>query len=74
MGTLRAIKNIKKGEEICTDYSISGFDKWEMKCHCGSSNCRKIIYGDFKKLPAKLRSKYSKYLEKWYKKEFMVKK
>ena len=74
IGILRAIRNIRKGEEICIDYSVSGFNKWKMKCHCGSKNCRKIIHGEFKKLPVNLQEKYSKYLEKWYKKEFMVRK
>jgi len=66
-----AMKNIKKGEEITTDYSIAGFDNYRMKCHCGSKNCRRIIQGKFTKLPKKLQKKYYKYLPEWYKKEFM---
>ena len=70
-GTLIVLRNIKKGEEMCIDYAISGFDNWKMICHCGSKNCRKIVYGDFKKLNTKLRKKYEPYLEEWYKNEFL---
>ncbi|MEK7140373.1 MAG: SET domain-containing protein-lysine N-methyltransferase [Patescibacteria group bacterium] len=39
-----ALRDIKKGEEITIDYSIiEGDDRWEMRCHCGARNCRKII-------------------------------
>lgn len=73
-GTLIALKNIKKGKEICTDYSINGYDDWKMICYCGSKNCRKIIYGNFFKLPKKLQKKYEPYLDDWFKKEFLKKK
>lgn len=36
--------DIKKGEEITIDYSLNEGDIfWEMPCHCGAKNCRKII-------------------------------
>lgn len=57
-----AIKDIKKGGEITFDYSIGEMDEWKMKCYCGSKNCRKIIYGNFFKLPKKLQLKYILYL------------
>jgi len=38
-----AIRDIKKGEEITSDYSASFEDDECMECNCGSSNCRKII-------------------------------
>jgi uncharacterized protein len=38
-----AIKDIKKGEEITTDYSKDNIINLNMKCNCGSKNCRKII-------------------------------
>ena len=69
-----ALKCIKKGEEITTDYSINGVDNWKMKCKCGSKNCRKIIYGDFRKLDFKTRKKLKPYLEDWFKKELKIKK
>lgn len=66
-----ALRDIKKGEEITTDYSLNGVDDWKMECKCGSKNCRKIIYGDFRKLDAKTQKKYKPYLEDWYKKEIL---
>jgi len=38
-----AIRNIKKGEEITTDYLKDNVPGLNMKCNCGSKNCRKII-------------------------------
>lgn len=41
---LLAIKNIQPDEELTYDYSIQMYNEpWSMECHCGSSNCRKII-------------------------------
>jgi SET domain-containing protein len=68
-GVAFAMKNIKKGEEIIYDYSISGEEIWRMKCHCKSKNCRKVIYGQFNKLDKKTQKKYLPYLEEWYKKK-----
>ena len=65
-----ALKDIKKGEEITSDYSISGIDDWKMDCLCGSKNCRKIVYGDFFKLPIEMQRKYIPYLEDWFKEKF----
>ncbi|MFH1682238.1 MAG: SET domain-containing methyltransferase [Candidatus Woesearchaeota archaeon] len=57
---LVAIKKIRKGDEICFDYSTSmAEDRWEMNCSCGSKNCRKLIR-DFKHLPKKVKQKYLK--------------
>ena len=38
-----AIKNIKKGEEIVTDYRKDDVPGLDMKCNCGSKNCQKRI-------------------------------
>jgi len=67
------LRDIKKGEEITSDYSINGIDNWKMACLCGSKNCRKIVYGDFFKLPKKLQKKYVSYLEGWFKQKFKEK-
>ncbi|MBI2658046.1 SET domain-containing protein [Candidatus Woesearchaeota archaeon] len=67
---LRAMKPIKKGEEICYDYSLDGIDKWKMKCNCGSKICRKLIDGRYFKLPKKLQKKYLPYLPAWFRKAF----
>lgn len=38
-----AIRDIRKGEEITSDYSKDLVPGFEMKCECGYNNCRKII-------------------------------
>ena len=38
-----AIRDIKKDEEITSDYSKESPPGFEMICHCGAENCRKII-------------------------------
>jgi len=68
-----AIRNIKKGEEITSDYSVNGINNWKIKCLCKSKNCRKIVYGDFFKLPKKIQKQKRKYLEKWFKEKFNIK-
>lgn len=64
-----ALKPIKKGEEITVDYAIDAADNWKMKCYCGSKNCRKIIYGDYFKLPKKLQKEYWSYVPRWKKRK-----
>ncbi len=44
--TLRAMKDIKKDEEITLDYSSNEPEKlWWMRCFCGEKKCRKKIRG-----------------------------
>jgi uncharacterized protein len=38
-----ALRAIKKGEELTTDYSIDAPPHIKMKCHCGCKSCKKII-------------------------------
>jgi len=38
-----AARDIKKGEELTTDYSINTPPHIKMKCTCGSRKCRKVI-------------------------------
>jgi len=38
-----AIRDIKKGEEILTDYRLDDVPDLNMKCNCGSKHCKKII-------------------------------
>ncbi|MBT3297370.1 SET domain-containing protein-lysine N-methyltransferase [archaeon] len=64
-----ALRDINKGEEITTDYSVNSMEDWEMPCSCGSKNCRKVIVGDFRKLDVKVRKKLEPYLQDWFKKE-----
>jgi len=38
-----ALRDIKNGEELTTDYSLNAPTHIKMKCACGSRKCRKII-------------------------------
>ncbi len=57
---LFALRDIKKGEEITYDYSltISPTD-WQMKCKCGSKICRKLLR-DIRSVPKKRLKFYEK--------------
>ncbi len=57
---LICVKDINKNDEVTFDYSTSCTEPdWYMPCHCGESNCRKIITC-FGKLPEAIKSKYCK--------------
>jgi len=65
--TVVALKNIKKDEEMTFDYSITECDNmWEMKCTCGSKNCRKIVRS-IQHLPEKQFKKYFPYMPTYFK-------
>lgn len=66
---LVAMRNIKRGEQICFDYAMvlshsKGAKKYKIKCHCGSKNCRGYITENDWKIP-ELQKKYSGYFQ-WY--------
>jgi len=62
-----AIRNIKKDEEITSDYSLTETDIfWHIKCTCGSKNCRKIIKS-IQFLPENIFKKYANYIPKYFK-------
>ncbi|MCP3926113.1 MAG: SET domain-containing protein [Desulfobacterales bacterium] len=45
-----AFRDIKAGEELCLDYAVAMNTDYEMKCNCGSKNCRGTVTGfDWKK-------------------------
>jgi uncharacterized protein len=65
---MKAIRDIKQGEEITYDYSsvewsndklwkINWTKLWRMECHCGQKNCRKLIR-TFPNLPMKTKMYY----------------
>ncbi len=56
-----SLRNIPKGTEITIDYStiLGRDDTWEMRCRCGSSQCRKVIK-QFGTLPQPILKKYKK--------------
>lgn len=53
-----ALREIRKGEEICYDYSTTMSERrWTMFCRCGTPQCRGVI-GDFHDLPLGLQRHY----------------
>ena len=40
-----AMRDIEAGEELTHDWAMTDDDSYEMECHCGTANCRKIITG-----------------------------
>ncbi len=49
--SVKAIKDIKAGDEITFDYSLTDTDTyWKVTCTCGAKNCRKVI-GSVQSLP-----------------------
>ena len=61
---------IKKGDEINIDYSTVFLKGWEMKCTCGSKNCRKVIH-TFDKLPLTVQERLKKYVTSYVRKNFV---
>lgn len=59
-----ALRDIKKGEELTTDYTLTAVDQfagkgfWVMDCKCGSKNCRGKVTGDFFTLPKEIQGKF----------------
>jgi hypothetical protein len=52
------LRDIAEGEELFWDYSTSMLERhWEMKCKCGTPDCRHTIR-DFDLLPSSLQDKY----------------
>jgi hypothetical protein len=59
-----AMRNIQAGEELTHDWATTDNDDYEMECHCGAPNCRKVITGqDWRRKD--LQEKYAGYMS-WY--------
>ena len=59
-----AMRDIQAGEELTHDWATTDDDAYEMACHCGSRQCRKIITGqDWRR--QELQEKYRDYMS-WY--------
>ncbi len=41
---IKAIRDIRAGEELTYDYYLYDGDEDEARCNCGASNCRKTMY------------------------------
>ena len=59
-----AMRDIEPGEEIAFDYAMTDSSNYQMKCECGSPNCRKVITGDDWKLP-ELQKRYNGYFTEY---------
>lgn len=60
-----AMRDIKAGKELTTDYAMIDDDNYRMRCNCGARNCRKIVTGkDWKRkdLQRKYRNYFSAFL------------
>lgn len=54
-----AIKDIKKGQELCFDYAlVISNPKYKLKCKCGDEKCRKVITGNDWKDKAFIKKNY----------------
>lgn len=40
-----AMRDIAAGEELTFDYAMTDNDDYEMKCNCGTKDCRKVVKG-----------------------------
>lgn len=68
--SVTALKNIKKGDEITIDYSITEIDNfWYMECNCRNKNCRKLIKS-IQHLPKKLIKKYTPFIPTYFMKVY----
>jgi SET domain-containing protein len=67
-----AFRDIHDGEEITWDYALNSWEEWDIpaECNCGSSNCRKIIRGNFFSLPRDVQLKNIALLDGPFKQRF----
>ena len=69
--TLVALRDMKKGDEVTFDYSLTDTDMyWEMECHCGSEKCRHIIRPIYS-LPTEVFANHYPHIPEYFQKEFM---
>jgi|GEM_PF-711347 S-adenosylmethionine/arginine decarboxylase-like enzyme len=61
---LVTMREVKKGEELTWDYSMSMNSDLVMDCSCGEKNCRKKIKG-YDLLPKAIKEKYNQYTSDW---------
>jgi len=59
-----AMRDIQTGEELTHDWATTDDEAYEMPCHCGAANCRRVITGqDWRRKD--LQKKYQDYMS-WY--------
>jgi uncharacterized protein len=57
---LVAMRDVRPGEELTTDYALFDDSDEQMECHCGSGSCRRVITGRDWQRPD-LQRKYGRY-------------
>ncbi len=69
--SLVALRDIKIGEELTIDYSITDPDPlWEMPCLCGADNCRKLIRS-IEHLPSDVFKKHFPNIPRYFQKVYI---
>jgi SET domain-containing protein len=59
-----AMRSIAAGEELTHDWAMTDNGSYEMECHCGATNCRRIVTGqDW--LKPELQQKYKGYMSSY---------
>lgn len=59
-----AMRDIQPGEELTHDWATTDDEAYEMPCHCGAANCRRVITGqDWRRQD--LQEQYQGYMS-WY--------
>ena len=69
--TFVAIRDIKAGEEITTDYAFIDNEEYSFECTCGTDNCRKVVTGFDWKIKD-LQNKYYDYFAKYLKEKIDI--
>lgn len=64
--TFVAMRDIKKDEELTTDYAFIDNEDYKFECTCGSENCRKVVTGYDWKIK-ELQDKYYDYFAQYLK-------
>jgi uncharacterized protein len=55
--TLEARRDVAVDEELTVDYALQTAVEWEMRCNCGSAECRGVVRGTDWQLP-ELQARY----------------
>lgn len=64
------LRDVNAGEELCLDYAVAMNTDYQLKCNCGSKNCRGLVTGyDWKnkELQNKYRGYFAHFLTKMMK-------
>lgn len=69
--TFVAIRDIKAGEEITTDYAFIDNEEYSFECTCGTDNCRKVVTGFDWKIKD-LQNKYYDYFAQYLKEKINI--